>query len=220
MNDNFEKYAPFMTVHVFNLKELEEKQPLENLLYFSIGDIAVAACLELEAEKEHVIKVGPITKEFAEACEGGVFRVINTAMQNMLNKKPLAYNLAALLELKPLYFMNPRFKFSKEDLDKTCFGLAVTNSSFCGGASTIFAPGVAKRLSELLDDDLYLVFTSHHEVIIHRVSDTDVGMIQEALRDMGKQFTSEKITDFVYCYHRDGEYFSVVWYVEGSDDNE
>ena len=48
--------------------------------------------------------------------------------------------------------------------------VGVTNEVIFNGAVSIFLPGVAKKLSDILGEDLYIVFLNYDYAVIHPVS--------------------------------------------------
>ena len=68
------------------------------------------------------------------------------------------------------------------------------------GAAAIFLPGVARRLSELLGSDLYLVFTSVHEVMVHNADVVYPEDLKEVLSDTLEKATPEEdyLTSSIY----------------------
>lgn len=68
------------------------------------------------------------------------------------------------------------------------------------GAAAIFLPGVARRLAELLESDLYLVFTSIHEVMVHSTDKVYPEELKEVLLDTVKKATPEEdyLTSSIY----------------------
>lgn len=79
------------------------------------------------------------------------------------------------------------------------------------GAAAIFLPGVARRLSELLGSDLYLVFTSVHEVMVHNADVVYPEDLKEVLSDTLEKATPEEdyLTSSIYRYSRRSGEFSV-----------
>lgn len=72
-------------------------------------------------------------------------------------------------------------------------------------------PGVARRLSELLGSDLYLVFTSVHEVMVHNADVVYPEDLKEVLSDTLEKATPEDgLSDIFHLrYSRRSGEFSV-----------
>ena len=73
------------------------------------------------------------------------------------------------------------------------------------GAVAVFLPGVAQRLSDLLDGGFYMVFTSIHEVMIHSEKTADPKDLKRVLADTVRDTTPDEdfLTYYVYHYNRE-----------------
>ena len=69
----------------------------------------------------------------------------------------------------------------------------------------VFLPGVAQRLSDLLDGGFYMVFTSIHEVMIHSEKTADPKDLKRVLADTVRDTTPDEdfLTYYVYHYNRE-----------------
>ena len=99
------------------------------------------------------------------------------------------------------------------DLDKSFSGNILSTTRKTNGAVAVFLPGVAERIAELLDSDFYMVFTSIHEVMIHRTgSGVDPKDLKLVLRDTLREVTpsSDYLTSKIYKYNRKTHKFECV----------
>ncbi len=83
-------------------------------------------------------------------------------------------------------------------------GNCLSTEKRTNGAAAIFLPGVARRLAELLESDLYLVFTSIHEVMIHSTDVVYPEDLKVVLLDTVKKATPKEdyLTSSIYRYSR------------------
>ena len=95
--------------------------------------------------------------------------------------------------------------------NKGIAGNCLSTEKRTNGAAAIFLPGVARRLSELLGSDLYLVFTSVHEVMVHNADVVYPEDLKEVLSDTLEKATPEEdyLTSSIYRYSRRSGEFSV-----------
>jgi hypothetical protein len=95
--------------------------------------------------------------------------------------------------------------------NKGISGNCLSTEKRTNGAAAIFLPGVARRLAELLESDLYLVFTSIHEVMVHSTDKVYPEELKEVLLDTVKKATPEEdyLTSSIYRYSRRTGEFSV-----------
>jgi len=101
-------------------------------------------------------------------------------------------------------------------------GLVLTNTLELNGAIAVFYPGVAEKIAEGFDSDLYIGFTSIHEAQVHPVGMVDPDTIRESLQDINRfcNRSDEILTGRVFHYDRtrksfgmmvDGERREVYW---------
>ena len=88
----------------------------------------------------------------------------------------------------------------------------VTPKSQINGAVAIFLPGVAKRLGEMMGNDLYIAFTSMHEAAIHNCEKVYPETIRESLKDLNREMPSDDdfLSGKVYYYNRGKDRIEVV----------
>lgn len=134
---------------------------------YSIGDIAVEAYIKLDDRV--YAKVLP---SFVASWKTSNKKVMLDALQNTMETN----------EPKSVRF--PKWvyvDFMKEDITVDVNGVCITNKEANLGAVTVFLPGVAQRLHDILKEDFYIAFTSIHEAIIHRKSDVTPDLIKKIL---------------------------------------
>lgn len=100
----------------------------------------------------------------------------------------------------------------KREFKKNMRGYILTNTLEINGAISAFYPGVAEKISEMLEDDFYLGFTSIHETQVHPVRMIEPEIIRNSLRDTNKHCnrSEEILTNTVYCYNREKKCFGTT----------
>lgn len=99
------------------------------------------------------------------------------------------------------------------DLDKSFSGNILSTTRKTNGAVAVFLPGVAEKISEMLNSDFYMVFTSIHEVMIHSTgSGVDPKDLKLVLQDTLREVTpsSDYLTEKIYKYNRRTHKFECV----------
>ncbi|MDR1549001.1 MAG: DUF5688 family protein [Hungatella sp.] len=105
------------------------------------------------------------------------------------------------------------FMHSKPDIDRIggIEGTFVTTTNQVNGAVSIFLPGVAKRLGDLIGDDYYIGFISTEMVVVHACNVMPAEAIQEALQYQNRLFTEEEfLSNKVYFYSRNRDQIDVI----------
>ena len=121
---------------------------------------------------------------------------------------PRLYELEKVFDSNPMSYRGEDFMTDGYRLPEGCrtlSGLCISTQYRINGASAVFYPQVAARLGELLEDDYYLVFTSIHEVMIHRSRETRPEMLKEVLADTIREATPAEdfLTYTIYRYDRE-----------------
>lgn len=207
---NYHEIQQDLFVRLFNVDKYRED--LKDAVYRQIGDIALVLYVCL-GESEGVISSTKIRRAFVEAWGMDEQEVFDQAILNTyLKTPPRLYKIERLLA-DPGY-CGETFMEGEQNivLDRESCGNCLSTEKRINGAVAIFMPGVARKISQLLDSDLYLVFTSIHEVMIH--SDTTVGAedLRNILQETVRFMTAEEdfLTYKIYHYERKTGRFSVA----------
>ncbi len=207
---DYDKTKERLFVRLLNLDRNSEE--LENAVYEVLGDIAIVLYVKVSEGPNYVtsakiqcqnLKQWNVSREeaFTEALE-------NTARMS----PPRVYDWCRML-------MDPEYEgedFMEDEgariIANEIRGNCISTSTKTNGAVTIFCPGVAPRLAEIVQDDLYLVFTSVHEVMVHSRESVDAAALKTVLHDTIECSTPEEdfLTYKIYEYRRTDRTFCVV----------
>ena len=189
-----------------------EKKELENAVFKRTGDIALVLYLQV-CEKQDSMTSTKIPKNVVKnwGCEEDkVFReaLVNTYFLS----PPRAYSWEKMLEDCSYEGENFMDLLHPCALNTSPCGNCISTRRKTNGAISIFLPGVAARLSDLLEDDLYLAFTSVHEVMVHAALGVDSHMLRSVLVDTIRETTppSDFLTDHLYIYRRKERVFEML----------
>ena len=142
----------------------------------------------------------------------GAFFGISSLDETLVDR---AYLISPIVDMEKLIcnmdyegenFMNLLFD---EPLKKSAIGNCLSTATRTNGAVAVFLPGVAQRLSDLLDGGFYMVFTSIHEVMIHSEKTADPKDLKRVLADTVRDTTPDEdfLTYYVYHYnHETGQF--------------
>ena len=185
---------------------------LKNVVHKTLGDIALTVCAIVD-DREDLIST-KILKSMVEKWRKTETDIFNEAIKNTYYlTPPRIYKWEGVLcdeSYAGESFMNDE---DICDLDKSFSGNTLSTTRKTNGAIADFLPGVAEKISELLDSDFYMVFTSIHEVMIHStgsgVAPKDLKLV---LRDTLREVTpsSDYLTEKIYKYNRRTHKFECV----------
>lgn len=207
---NYCKVCSRLIIRPLNYKNHTEQ--LNSGVYDRVGDIALVLYINLGTIKEqYVSTMVPFTVFSAWGQEKEA--VMKAALKNTYDLFPPRvfdiFQLSCFGEEMYSEFMDQ--EVLPMDVDRE-WGVPVTNTNQVNGAITVFLPGVAKKLGELLKGDFYIAFTSIHEAIVHKIGTVEVEAIRCSL-DMVKEGL-ESEDDFlsaeVYRYSRERDIIEVV----------
>ena len=185
---------------------------LKNVVHKTLGDIALTVCAIVD-NRENLIST-KILKSMVEKWRKTETDIFNEALENTYRATPpRIYKLEGVLcneSYAGESFMNDE---DVCDLDKSFSGNILSTTRKTNGAVAVFLPGVAEKISELLDSDFYMVFTSIHEVMIHSTgSGVDLKDLKLVLQDTLREATpsSDYLTEKIYKYNRRTHKFECV----------
>lgn len=208
LND-YEKVKGRLFIRLLNVDK--NKAALEDCVYHRIGDIALALYY-LAGEKEGFILSTKIKKRFLEKWERDGDTVFEAALINTyFISPPRIYHWEKMLFDKNYAGDNFMDMLGTYRPNKGISGNCLSTEKRTNGAVAIFLPGVARRLAELLEADLYLVFTSVHEVMVHKADIVYPEDLKEVLEDTIEKATPKEdyLTSSIYRYSRRTGEFSV-----------
>lgn len=185
---------------------------LKNVVHKTLGDIALTVCAIVD-NRENLIST-KILKSMVEKWRKTETDIFNEALENTYRATPpRIYKWEGILcdeSYAGESFMNDE---DVCDLDKSFSGNILSTTRKTNGAVAVFLPGVAEKISELLDSDFYMVFTSIHEVMIHSTgSGVDLKDLKLVLQDTLREATpsSDYLTEKIYKYNRRTHKFECV----------
>lgn len=185
---------------------------LKNVVHKTLGDIALTVCAIVD-NRENLIST-KILKSMVEKWRKTETDIFNEALENTYRATPpRIYKWEGVLcdeSYAGESFMNDE---DVCDLDKSFSGNILSTTRKTNGAVAVFLPGVAEKISELLDSDFYMVFTSIHEVMIHSTgSGVDLKDLKLVLQDTLREATpsSDYLTEKIYKYNRKTHKFECV----------
>lgn len=207
--DNYEKVKKDLFIRLLNRKR--HKRELLGAVYRVVGDIALVLYMQVGEVKGCTTSI-KIRKDYLKTWKMDELVVFEAALLNTYFIAPPRIFQWEKLIGNPDYngecFMDLNNGYQ---LKKDCIGNCLSTVRRTNGAVAVFLPGVAKRLSDLMNADFYLVFTSIHEVMVHSVKLSYPEDLEVVLKDTIREATPEEdfLTDKVYRYCRETGDFMV-----------
>lgn len=196
---DYDKVKDRLFVRLLNLENNREE--LQHFVYRTVGDIAMALYFRL-AENEKGVTSMKVAGNFLEKWNLDADDVMDAALENTARiDPPRIYRLE-----KMIFDLGYEGEEINEDadLDKGILGNCMSTSDKTNGAVSVFLPGVAKRLGELLDSDFYMAFTSVHEVMIHDIKSVQWKELENIVSAtiQGSTPAEDYLTSRIYRYDR------------------
>lgn len=207
--ENYEKIKSELFIRPLNSER--NRKELKNCIYREIGDIALVLYMRM-GKFDGVISSFKVRQDMVERWGQDRTEVFDRALVNTGSLTPPRIYKWEKLIFDPDYcgddFMNTLTDFP---LKKDSVGNCLSTSERTNGAVAIFLPGVAERLGNLMGSGFYMVFTSIHEVMIHKESEVKVEELRGVLRDTIKEATPETDVLTLKIYHYDRETGAFTW---------
>lgn len=88
----------------------------------------------------------------------------------------------------------------------------VTNQRKTFGATMILFPKILKAISEFYEDDLYVLPSSVHEILVLPKCSDSAERLKTTVREVNELCVEQKelLSDQVYLYYRDSEKITIV----------
>ena len=195
----------------------DNSEELKDAIYKRIGDIAQVLCMKV-SERDGNVMSTKILKSVLEKWQANSDLlsedyIFEEALKNTERMSPPRIYRWEQMIFDPEYegeeFMSPG---TESAISKDFIGNCLSIPEKTNGAVAIFYPGVAERFANVLNSDLYLVFTSIHEVMVHRTNGVNAGDLSTILQDTLKEVTPKRdsLTKKIYKYEKDTHKFLCV----------
>lgn len=195
----------------------DNSEELKDAIYKKIGDIAQVLYMKVSEHDGNIMST-KILKSIVRKWQANSDLlsedyIFEEALKNTERMSPPRIYRWEQMIFDPGYegeeFMSPG---TESAISKDFIGNCLSIPEKTNGAVAIFYPGVAERFADVLDSDLYLVFTSIHEVMVHRTNGVNAGDLSTILQDTLKEATPKRdsLTKKIYKYEKDTHKFLCV----------
>lgn len=175
--DSYQKIRKYLFVKPLNKKA--HSLELEDAVHKDVGDIACVVYMMLSNTNEYFcvkiknqhLKQWKMTKE----------AVMEEALKNTCQMTPPFIYTNGKNKSGGSFMDNGAFCLSKSD---KVMGVQLCTNAKENGAVSVFFPGVLQRLAQLMESDLYILFTSRNESSIYSVNESNLEDIKDELHIM------------------------------------
>ena len=175
--DSYQKIRKYLFVKPLNKKA--HSLELEDAVHKDVGDIACVVYMMLSNTNEYFcvkiknqhLKQWKMTKE----------AVMEEALKNTCQMTPPFIYTNGKNKSGGSFMDNGAFCLSKSD---KVMGVQLCTNAKENGAVSVFFPGILQRLAQLMESDLYILFTSRNESSIYSVNESNLEDIKDELHIM------------------------------------
>ena len=205
--DSYQKIRKYLFVKPLNKKA--HSLELEDAVHKDVGDIACVVYMMLSNTNEYFcvkiknqhLKQWKMTKE----------AVMEEALKNTCQMTPPFIYTNGKNKSGGSFMDNGAFCLSKSD---KVMGVQLCTNAKENGAVSVFFPGVLQRLAQLMESDLYILFTSRNESSIYSVNESNLEDIKDELHIMEIDYDNgiwyeDSLSEELYYYSRIEDKLSV-----------
>lgn len=203
-SEDYEKLKSRLMIRAINFPRNSVR--LENAIYNRLGDMAICAYMKVSDKDGQFMSV-KVTKEILKKYNVSAEKIMQDAVNNscVLYPERLFFNMRELYDKQCSGFSVDealeRVKTGELKINKLRPMVAVTNTAHLNGASAMFYPEVAEKISEIFNGDYYAVFISIHEVCLHPKNMFTPSQLKGNLITTNNQFNDEDVLTYkVYRY--------------------
>ena len=188
---------------------IKNQKLLSENVYWKHGDIALVLYMLIQND-ENGLSSAKLPKQTASKWNLKEDHVLQSALENTAKLfppivLPLEFTMRGpeYLEQVPdnnKYFMDVMRPFKL--LPSMLFSYYLSVGKGVNGATAAFYPAALARLSSILNDDLYLTFTSVRECLVHPASKLDINDVKKAAKPNPYVPPLEYLSSSVYKYSR------------------
>ena len=207
---DYNEIKEYLFIRLLNMDN--NKEELKQCVYRQVGDIALTLYVKVD-EKESMLFSAKVPRDVVSIWQKDPEKVIDEALVNTyFISPPRIYFWEKMLVERSYEGENFMNIFWKESMNRDPVGNCLSTVKKTNGAVAIFLPGVARRIASLLQDDLYLAFTSVHEVMVHAAGSVSPTELKEVLCDtlMSSTDKNERLSFHIFRYDREAASFECL----------
>ena len=205
--DSYQKIRKYLFVKPLNKKA--HSLELEDAVHKDVGDIACVVYMMLSNTNEYFCV--KIKNQHLKQWKMTKVAVMEEALKNTCQMTPPFIYTNGKNKSGGSFMDNGAFCLSKSD---KVMGVQLCTNAKENGAVSVFFPGVLQRLAQLMESDLYILFTSRNESSIYSVNESNLEDIKDELHIMETDYDNgiwyeDSLSEELYYYSRIEDKLSV-----------
>ena len=206
--DSYQKIRKYLFVKPLNKKN--HSLEMEDAVHEDVGDIACVLYMMRSNTNEYFTGI-KIKNKHLEQWEMTKEAVMEEALKNTCQMTPPFIYTNGKNKSGGSFMDNGAFCLSKSD---KVMGVQLCTNAKENGAVSVFFPGVLQRLAQLMESDLYILFTSRNESSIYSVNESNLEDIKDELHIMETDYDNgiwyeDSLSEELYYYSRIEDKLSV-----------
>ena len=206
--DSYQKIKKYLFVKPLNKKE--HSLEMEDAVHEDAGDIACVLYMMLSNTNEYFTDI-KIKNQHLKQWKMTKEAVMEEALKNTCQMTPPFIYTNGKNKSGGSFMDNGAFCLSKSD---KVMGVQLCTNAKENGAVSVFFPGVLQRLAQLMESDLYILFTSRNESSIYSVNESNLEDIKDELHIMETDYDNgiwyeDSLSEELYYYSRIEDKLSV-----------
>lgn len=187
----------------------KNRELLENVVSRDYLDLAIIYRIMVDVDENGIESI-VVTDELAESLEMSEEDLYEIGIKNTKEMMGIGVNslMRSLLDGKNIIDIDSEELSELKDEEM----LLVTNKYFVYGASAIVYKDVFKRIADMLEDDVNIIPSSIHEILVIRSGDVDSGDLPSLVKEVNDSSVAEKdiLSYNVYHYNRKTDEITII----------
>lgn len=188
LSKNVRNYEVIKNHLIVRVVALTDELDAEKFVYQVYGDIALTLYAYVHSYDESIATF-KIPRRVALSWKIDLSEVFDVAFKNTLEQFPPRVYDTDKIDSDPdnYNYQGDEFIEQKYDFSQK-MEYIISNPTTVYGATSIFLPGIAKRISDLIGGDYYFVNTSVHESVVVSPKNIDLECFYQLLQDLTEEF--------------------------------
>ena len=199
MNESLTDYGHIRDRLTIRMVNREQNRILLEREVVSIPFLDLAGIFCIVDSLEQMNMEMKVTKGLMKVWGTGIEELRETALRNLALRGGFQ-----LRDIREIIAEAGSREFPQEEAEREAYMYVLTDGSMRNGPAVMFLPELLRGFAEFLGDDLLLLPSSIHELIVLRASGADPGELKRIVREINEAVvdSEEILGDHIYQYSR------------------